>query len=386
MKNLEVLLRKNYKFIKKRIPMSKDGIHFITDAEEFNGVVLVNLINFVGALRRQYKAKQIPIIFEFKTPNIEIRDKLVYVMFECLCYSLKKEGRKVHILWEPKDMITTQGVFTSPLRLLSDTVYRDEKSYISKFEDDISLTHYRKLMKVQNLKSNYLGRSIEDMAYSLKLLGLSESIIDKLSEVVEELVGNAGEHVASDCLVDIDVTTPHSRKGELEDNANEYIGINVAIVSFSETLFGDGIKEKILTNTFEAQRYSDLNIVHDNHMVLVKDSIDDYEEYFWNIAALQDKISGRRNLDSTGGTGLTVLINSLQNEAYGEYCYIMSGNKIIYFHKDYINFDENHWLTFNKQGNFFHQLPDEKLLWLSNVYLPGTAYNLNFVMKKGEDS
>lgn len=381
MKNLEVLLRKNYKYNKKRIPMSKDGIHFVTNADEFNGLVLVNLINFVGSFRRQYKSKQIPIIFEFKTPEIIIRDKLVYVMFECLCYSLKKEGRKVHILWDPKDMITTQGVFTSPLRLLSDTSYRDEKSYISKFEDDISQTHYRKLMKVQNLKSNYLGRSIEDMAYSLKLLGLSDGIIDKLSEVVEELVGNAGEHVASDCLVDIDVTTPHSRRDEVD----EYIGINVAIVSFSETLFGEGIKEKILTNTFEAQRYSDLNIVHDNHMILVKDSIDDYEEYFWNIAALQDKISGRRNLDTTGGTGLTVLINSLQKEAYGEYCYIMSGNKIIYFHKDYINFDENHWLTFNKQGSFFHQLPDEKLLWISNVYLPGTAYNLNFVMKKGED-
>ncbi|MDT2878136.1 hypothetical protein [Lactococcus lactis] len=384
MKNLEILLRKNYKFNKKRIPVSKDGIHFITDAGEFDGLELVKLINFIGSVRRQYKSKQIPIIFEFKTPNIKVRDKLVYVMFECLCYSLRKEGRKVYILWDPKDTITTQGVFTSPLRLLSGTSHRDEKSYITKFEDDISQTHYRKLMKVQDLKSNYLGRSIEDMSYSLKLLGLSESVIDKLSEVVEELVGNAGEHVASDCLVDIDVTTPHSKKDEGED-ADEYIGINVAIVSFSETLFGDGIKDKILTNTFEAQRYSDLSIAHDNHMLLVKDSIDDYEEYFWNIAALQDKISGRRNLDTTGGTGLTVLINSLQKEAYGEYCYIMSGSKIIFFHKDYINFDENHWLTFNKQGNFFHQLPEEKLLWFSNVFLPGTAYNLNFVMKKGEE-
>ncbi|MDG4984411.1 hypothetical protein OGZ51_09675 [Lactococcus lactis] len=384
MKNLEILLRKNYSFNKKRIPVSKDGIHFITEATEFDAVELGKLINFIGSVRRQYKSKQIPIIFEFKTPDIIVRDKLVYVMFECLCYSLKKEGRKVYILWDPKDNITTQGVFTSPLRLLSSTSYRDEKSYITKFEDDISQTHYRKLMKVQNLKSNYLGRSIEDMSYSLKLLGLSESVIDKLSEVVEELVGNAGEHVASDCLVDIDVTTPHSKKDE-GDDSEEYIGINVAIVSFSETLFGEGIKEKIMTNTFKAQRYSDLSIAHDNHMVLAKDTIDDYEEYFWNIAALQDKISGRRNLDSTGGTGLTVLINSLQKEAYGEYCYLMSGNKIIFFYKDYINFDKNHWLTFNKQGNFFHQLPEEKLFSFSNVYLPGTAYNLNFVMKKGEN-
>lgn len=385
MKNLDVLLTKNYKYSKVRIPMQKDGVHFISYADELNSEVLAGMINFISSYRLQYKSSQVPIFFEFKMPDIEIRDKLVYVMFECICYILKKEGRQIHILWQPKDMISTQGIFSSPLRLLADTSYRDEKLYISKFEEDISTTHYRKLMKVKDLKSNYLGRSIEDMTYSLKLLELPENIINKIAEVVEELVGNAGEHVSSDCLVDIDVTTPHIKKDDLEHVNNEYVGVNIAIVSFSETLFGEAIKEKIKTNTFNAQRYSDLSVAHDNHMELVGDSIDDYEEYFWNIAALQDKISGRRNLDSTGGTGLTVLINSLQKEAYGEYCYIMSGNKIITFNKDFINFDENHWLSFNAQGDFFNQLPEEELLLVSKVYLPGTAYNLNFVMKREEN-
>lgn len=384
MKNLEKMLSKNYKYINKRIPMATNGVHFVNDSEEFDGLILSQLIRFVGTYRTQYKSKQVPIYFHFTHRNLEIKDKLVYVIFECICYSLRKEGRKVHILWKPKDTIITHGIFNSPLRLLSDSDYRDEKVYMEKFENDISPTHYRTLIKVQDLSTNYLGRSIEDMAYSLKLLGLTDEVIDNISEVVEELVGNAGEHVNSDCLVDIDITSGLTKKEDKSSSEDEYLGINIAIVSFSETLFGEAIKEKIITNTYNAPRYTELSQIHDRHMLLIQDSEEDYEEYFWNIAALQDKISGRRNLDPTGGTGLTVLINSLQKQAHGEFCYIMSGNKIIYFHKDYIKYDQNHWLPFNKDNDFYDHLPEDKVLWKSHVYLPGTAYNLNFIMKREE--
>ena len=387
MKNLDKLLKKNVHNVNNKIniPIQKNGAHFICNSEEFNGEILSYLIDFVNNYKRTYKSNQVPIYFEFLSEELVIKDKLVYVMFECICYQLCLDGIKVHIRIQPKKIFITNGIFTSPLRFLIDNKNRNVKSFLNVFNGDISDKHYRKVMKVQELKSNYLGRSIEDMAYSLRLLSLSDDTIDKISEVVEELVGNAGEHIISDCLVDIDVAPDLTLTDDKELSNSTYWGINIAIVSFSDILFGEGIKKKLCNNSFVDNRYLELINAYINHSTLSKGE-KNYEEYFWNIAALQDKISGRNNLDLTGGTGLTVLINRLQQAAYGEYCYMMSGNKIIYFNKDYIKYDKNNWFPFNEQNDFLNYLASDDILWKSHVFLPGTAYNLNFVMKASEQN
>lgn len=43
------------------------------------------------------------------------------------------------------------------------------------------------------------------------VFNLSEKRIDKISTVIVELVGNAGEHGESECLIDIDITDDHTK-------------------------------------------------------------------------------------------------------------------------------------------------------------------------------
>lgn len=70
-------------------------------------------------------------------------------------------------------------------------------------------------------------------------------------------------------------------------------------------------------------------MAYQNHLKKIEDLDDNLynEEYFWDIASLQDRISGRKGTSSAGGTGLTVLINSLQKEADNDTCYVISGEK-----------------------------------------------------------
>ena len=168
------------------------------------------------------------------------------------------------------------------------------------------------------------------------------------------------------------------------EQEGQYYGINIAIVSFSNHLLGEAVSQKVLTNNFDNGRYYDLKMAYQNHLKKIEDLDDNLynEEYFWDIASLQDRISGRKGTSSAGGTGLTVLINSLQKEADNDTCYVISGEKIISFKKDFIERDSNGWLGFNRQNDFFNHKPDISILNSSSLWIPGTAFNLNFVMRK----
>lgn len=389
MKRLSTLFESNPKRNIK-IEIDKRGaVHYINETDYFNGDTVLSIINFVNSMHFKYKTQNVPIFFEFPNPTLRIQDKLAFVMFECICYSLKKERRRVYVYWSPVDLILTQGVFSSPLQLLNTHTKKTNDKFVDKFKLDMYKNHFRKVIKfnkTQDLKSNYLGKFQQEVELFLKIFDLSEARIDRISEVIIELVGNAGEHGDSDCLVDIDITEDHKKTVEQVEQKGQFYGINITILSFSDKLIGDDLKSKIIAGNFDADRYKYLSEVYGNHLEMIENSEIHYtEEYFWNIAALQDKISGRNNKSITGGTGLTVLINSLQREADNDSCYMLSGSKVIFFRKEFIEYDSNMWLGFNSENDFLNYEPDESILGYSPVHIPGTAYNLNFVMKKEEN-
>lgn len=380
MKNIEKLFTKNSK---KRLSVTykKNGFHYISDTKVFDSGVLLSIIDYVNAVRKKYPKIKPPIYFEFVHPDIQIQDKLAFIVFECICYSLKKEKRRAYIFWQPKKNIITQGVYSSPLKLLKE--HNDK--YIGKFQTELYLDHFRKMIvfnRERDLKSNYLGKFQQEMEIFLRMFNLSEDRIDKISEMIVELVGNAGEHGNSDCLVDIDIADDYAKKGV----EGTFYGINIAIISFSDKLLGQGVQAKIKENEFNEGRYLELSKAYQNHLKFIQGSpTGSYnEEYFWNIAALQDKISGRKDSNVSGGTGLSVLIKSLQEEAENATCYMLSGNKILFFNDEFLNYDENNWLGFNKEKDFFNFQPNEEILAESNVYIQGTAFNLSFAMRKEE--
>ena len=108
----------------------------------------------------------------------------------------------------------------------------------SKFEKDLYGKHFRKLIKEKDISTNVIGNTYSEIDTFLKVFDVSEEFRDKVAVTIAELVGNAIEHARSDCLLDIDVTSPYEKKDE--DMHTLYYGVNLAVLNFSDKLLGDG--------------------------------------------------------------------------------------------------------------------------------------------------
>ena len=83
-----------------------------------------------------------------------------------------------------------------------------------------------------------------------------------------------------------------------------------------------------------------------------------------------------------GASGLTKLVHSLQDKSEVDSCYVISGRRCVRFIKNLLNYDDKYWLGFNEERDFFHNLPRKDVTVDCYIFFPGTAYNLNFVMKR----
>lgn len=378
MKNVNLLFDKNPGIIKK-VRLEKNGFHFVYSGDVFNGDTILLIIKFVNGIKKQYKSVKIPIYFEFG--NVLIKDKLTYVIFECICYFLMEQKYTVYVYWNPKKRIVTDGVFSSPLKLLNNDRKESKSKFLTKFNFDTYENHFRKLIPA-NSTGNFQGNLMDEINSFLKRYPISDDSKEEIAEVVSELVGNSWEHAQSDCLIDIDITNKHTKIKDNIEQDGKYIGVNIAIINFSNKLFGDDLKIKISQGHLQG-KYIDLNNAKKNHQSYFSDFYK--EEDFWNISSLQDKISGRINKVNIGGTGSRVLIRSLQKKADENNCYMLSGKRIVYFLSQFLEYNENGWIGFNKSNDFFNDIPDADVVTSCPTLLPGCSYNLNFIMKAEEE-
>ena len=70
-------------------------------------------------------------------------------------------------------------------------------------------------------------------------------------------------------------------------------------------------------------------------------------------------------------------------------CYVVSGKRAVNFYKELLEYNDDKWIGFNQENDYISKIPseiDENNLVISEslMYMPGTAYNLNFVMKEGD--
>ncbi|MCH5250575.1 MAG: hypothetical protein J1E98_11605 [Lachnospiraceae bacterium] len=381
MKNLEKLLEYNSgKSVKIKIK-DKKAI-FINNSNEFSGDTVLKIINFVNSLHKTYKNVKIPIEFRFN--NIYIKDKLSYVFFECICYLLMKHYQHmVFIYWKPQKNILTDGIFSSPLKLLDGTNHKSALKYPDKFESDLYRNHFRKIISGDKKDTNYLGELFQALDSFLKYFSIVKEYRDQIAEVIAELVGNACEHAYTDCLLDIDITNDHLKKIESVVQDGVYYGINITVVNFSDTLLGTNVKKKLYENNLTSERYLSLGKAYQYHKSQFSEQYT--EDDFFNISAFQDKISGRSRYSESGGTGLTKLIRSLQEKSDVDSCYVVSGNRSVIFYKEKLEYNEQNWLGFNEKKDFLNAIPDSDINLPCHAYVPGTAYNLNFVMKREDE-
>lgn len=339
-----------------------------------NSTSIIRLISDLRYILLHREDRNFKLVLDFD--NVQFRDKLVYILCECVC-SILIEIYKLHIKvnMKVKRNISTYGLEASCIRYLDRA--QDYNAFIKGFHLCLSKTHYRRIVDIKYVAvENYLGKLMEEIAIFLFNIGVDEQASDELSEVVSELVGNAYEHAAgTDCLVDIDVA-PYFINNK---NNMECYGINVVILNFSQELLGDGIKRKLSNENYIEGRYETVAKAYNKHRVNFDDKYD--EDDFYNIMAFQDHISGRIENSEMGGRGLTCLIDSLCEKSEANQCYVMSGNRAVMFDTKYLQYNDGKWLGFNDSNDIF-DLPNKNLILRSDTYISGVAYNLNFIINK----
>lgn len=384
MQNIELLFERNKiasninVFLKKNILT----IEITGDNYTFTGVEIKRIIDIINNAHKKYGNLKYSIYFFLG--HVAFIDKLTYVFFECICYCLIKQyGHPVQVFMDVEKDIGTDGIVSSPLKLLNGTKIDSIRKYPDAFHFDIYGFHFRRIINGNGKEeTNYLGDLYEEIDRFLKVFRIDDECRSEVGHVIAELVGNVAEHAQTECLVDIDVAPDYKRyiNYELADN-NYYYGINIAIVNFSDKLLGDDILENVVKpKSFEYNdRYKSVIMAYEYHKS--RFSSEYTEEDFCNITTFQTKISGRRDKFGTGGTGLPVLIHSLEEKSTKNRCYVISGKRAVNFYEDLLEYNQNGWIGFNSKKDYLNNVPDPDVVTECLIYMPGTAYNFNFVMK-----
>ncbi len=383
MKNLKMIFEEHNSIAKHHkdinIIFEKGKLYIHINDEYFSDNTLKKIIETINYVHWKYNNNKITIVFVFN--QINMMDKVTYVIFECICKLLIDDfGHKIEIVYRFGYNIRTYGILSSPIGILS----QDDKSiveknlkFVKKFGFELYKTHYRRLIKADEVKgTDKISRIYDDIFYFQKSFNLNYERIEEISEVVVELVGNAVEHSQSDCLLDIDIAPNY-----YNDENQQFCGINIAIVNFSKCLLGDLLQDRIVNwdPNISNKRYEIVKNAYKNHSEIFDENYDEVD--FFNISSFQHKVSGRKEKILTGGIGLTKLIKSIEERADFHSCFVNTGNRKIVFKSEYLEYNEDDWLGFNKYNDYLHYPPDPSIFRKSDFYMPGTAYNLNFVMK-----
>lgn len=383
MKNIDLLFKWNGTggYNKIRLEGNTLKIELSSGKSLFNGTHIGIIIKTVNSIHKRYKNIKIGIALYLG--EIEFIDKLTYVFLECICYYLIKEcGHPVQIFMKVENNIRINGITSSPLLLLNNTKFSSIEKFPDRFHFEIYGYHFRRVIRCESEKTNYLGSLYEEIDRFLKPFSIDDKCRDEVALVITELVGNACEHAETDCLVDIDVAPDFQKSDESSSkDMNYYYGINIAVINFSEKLLGDSIKENILyaDRSELFGRYLDVVEAYKYHKTYFHEKY--FEDDFCNITSFQSKISGRKEKFFTGGTGLPKLIKSLEDKSDTHRCYVISGKRCINFYQGILEYNENGWIGFNNEKNYTSGVPKKDVVSECLINMPGTAYNFNFVMK-----
>lgn len=332
-------------------------------------IEISRICNFINQIINRHNLAALPIDINLAGP---FQDKLSYVLLECIIYyMIVNNSCKLTLQCNGKFNIFTEGLHHSCLGY-----YNNKEEFENHFENDISVNHYRKVVK-RDSKETEISTRVQDIESFLKNLGINSEYVAKVSNVIGELIDNAIEHGDSDCIVDIDVTNDYM-KNTPEGQGKSYYGLNIVVVNFSNNKFGESLGKKLKCKDLLPQYDKVLaaKIIH-------QQSFDArYTESDFNaVASFQHRISGRENT-ATGGTGLTQLIKVLEEQSDYADCYVLYCDKVLVFKKDCMERDKDEWVGFNRVNSFMTAVPDEDCVGCSGFYMPGMAYNLNFVIEK----
>ena len=363
-----------------------------------------SFVKFLHTIPIDIKGKSIlPIFIDLQ--DVCFADKLVYVMMETIIhYLIENKNWLVTVQGTIKPENCSNGVNYSSLTYgnwsistMSKKTFKDTVSnencirrryykYNRKETDELSYTRF--FVNQTNNINNIASDIYSFFNNSSIIKSIEKDKINCLFHTIMEMISNSTEHAQSPYIYDIDLRkVTHQLNADLQ--GKEYIAINVALWDFSNVRIGDAIKRKIhiidsLSPTddkyieqigLKGEIYKKLltcyhihNSFWDQHYT---------EDEFFALAAFQPGITGRANPGSTGGAGLSHVLDFLFDYPDNYRCYCLTGDTIINLNKDYLLKDTDKWYSFTKNGFFSSSKPCEKCITKSNFFYPGTAFFLH---------
>lgn len=360
---------------------TKDYYLNLKDGPPISLIDIRKVISFLYSIKRRHKLHLIPIRIDLGERFFQ--DKFTYILLESILHTLIEHYQcKIETIFNCRHNIFNEGIRHSCL-VFSGVKNEGREKFLKKYPKDINGTHFRKTISPAG-PSLQISLLVQEIDCFLKNNFIVDECRNKIALIIAELTDNALEHANTECLIDIDVTQEYFKEQAIV-NDGVYRGVNIVVMDYSETILCTPLREKILNSNifFETKyvQYEELKKAYGFHSQRWNSQYN--QDDFFAIASFQDKISGRNN-SCTGGKGLTELLNALQLKSDSYYCYCASGKRMISLSKEYTSIGVDSWIGFNKQKDFFNALPDEECLKDLPFYFPGTAYNLNFVLKEEE--
>lgn len=352
--------------------------------KEIDGSSIKELVAIFSGIIEKYGVAHPPIFLDLI--NTRFRDKLTYITLECILECLiTKYHFDVVINMSVKKDINASGLKDSPIIDLTDISKNVRKNYSIDFRGFIHRNHFRRVV-IEGGDSTGPSKAFDDLCDFMRFCDydLDEGCMDEISLVIAELISNAVEHGGKECLVDVDIEGGFIDKRE-EEPKKEYIVLSLAVLNFSENMIGDGLRKKMESEFADLlpSRYKSITQAFNNHKPLFNDSY--IEDDFYNIGIFQDHISGRYDKSSSGGTGMVKLVKALEDRAIDDICYLLSGNRVVFFKKELMEYNDEGWIGFNRSNDFIKKGPEKEVILPCDLVFPGVAYNLQFVMERGKN-
>lgn len=345
---------------------------------------VLNILIWMNGLKQDKKLTNVNIYLNIN--KAQPIDNLTITFLEYICYyAITNLKYKVFINYKFNESVCLLNDSDTLLRYLRNIpTYTDQ--FVSEYERQyktymVSTEIYKRAFSTDDINNNssFHSKLNQEIYESLgNYTSMNEEQSLDLAETVTELVENAIEHGNSDCFLTIySPDNPiHSKK-----NDGIYHGVDVSLFNISKKHMGDDVLSKLENNDTEGQLHSvfeQVSIAHGNHRNKYNESYDN--DSFGMLAAMQFNITGRTGVQDSGGTGLPKLIKSLQESAYLDGCYVISGKKGFWLRQEYL--DTEKFLAMNDSHDFIHDIPNKNtLLKLENGF-PGTGYHLSFVFQK----
>ncbi len=344
--------------------------------DEFNSDSIIQILEHINYIKSfSLSDTQLKIIIN--TPKVT--DDAILLIFESIIYYvLKHEICEISYTFVLNKQLIGYKMFKMSNLYKYNTKVIDKDSFIMDYEQDyVFKKHYRKVCKYsfENVYNEYLSVILTDISSFFKNCNIYEKYADDLSEAIAEIIGNALEHSNDNCILDIKV---------LYDDYKKYKFINVTTLSIGDVFVGNKIinyVENPNNNCYNSSNQIVLD-AYNNH----KSKFDELYDLssFALVSAFQKYVTTRFDSVSSGGTGLTTLIQQLIDKSDGDYCYLLTGDNVIYFKDEYLKLTDDGLIGFNKSNDYIEQPPSDDVVKKVKNKLNVTIYSLQFMLKEDE--